>query len=70
VDDFTSPSLIECQRQAILEPDRILVVSEIWREILAEEYGVRPVHLGCLRRRASGDLRVGAVVVVALRPVR
>jgi glycosyltransferase-like protein len=39
VDDFTSPSLIDCQRQAILEPDRILVVSERWREILAEEYG-------------------------------
>lgn len=38
VDDFTSPSLIDCQRQAILEPDRILVVSERWREILAEDY--------------------------------
>ena len=39
VDDFTSPSLIDCQRQAILEPDRILVVSEDWRDILAAEYG-------------------------------
>jgi glycosyltransferase-like protein len=38
VDDFTSPSLIDCQRQAILEPDRVLVVSERWREILADEY--------------------------------
>jgi glycosyltransferase-like protein len=48
VDDFTSPSLIDCQRQAILEPDRILVVSERWREILAEEYGTSAevVHNG------------------------
>ena len=48
VDDFTSPSLIDCQRQAIVEPDRILVVSERWREILAEDYGTRAdvVHNG------------------------
>jgi len=48
VDDFTSPSLIDCQRQAILEPDRILVVSERWREILAEDYGTSAdvVHNG------------------------
>ena len=48
VDDFTSPSLIDCQRQAIVEPDRILVVSERWREILAEEYGTSAevVHNG------------------------
>jgi len=48
VDDFTSPSLIDCQRQAILEPDRILVVSERWREILAEDYGASAdvVHNG------------------------
>jgi len=48
VDDFTTPSLIDCQRQAILEPDRILVVSERWREILAEEYrtSAEVVHNG------------------------
>jgi glycosyltransferase-like protein len=48
VDDFTSPSLIDCQRQAIVEPDRILVVSERWREILADEYGTSAevVHNG------------------------
>jgi len=48
VDDFTSPSLIECQRQAILEPDRILVVSEHWRDILCREYGIAAevVHNG------------------------
>ncbi|MGH3286655.1 MAG: MSMEG_0565 family glycosyltransferase, partial [Streptosporangiaceae bacterium] len=48
VDDFTSPSLIDCQRRAILEPDRILVVSEHWRDLLYREYGTRAqvVHNG------------------------
>ena len=48
VDDFTSPSLIDCQRQAILEPDRILVVSERWQQILADEYrtSAEVVHNG------------------------
>ena len=40
VDDFTSPVLMNCQRQAILEPDLILVVSEVWRQIMADDYGV------------------------------
>jgi len=39
VDDFTTPALIDCQRQAIVEPDRILVVSEQWRTILRDDYG-------------------------------
>jgi glycosyltransferase-like protein len=48
VDDFTSPSLIECQRRAILEPDRILVVSEHWRDLLYHDYGTKAqvVHNG------------------------
>jgi glycosyltransferase-like protein len=48
VDDFTSPSLIDCQRQAIVEPDKILVVSEHWRGILQCEYGTAAevVHNG------------------------
>jgi glycosyltransferase-like protein len=48
VDDFTSASLIECQRQAILEPDKILVVSEHWRDLLGHEYGTaaQVVHNG------------------------
>ena len=56
VDDFTSPSLIDCQRQAIWEPDRILVVSEIWREILASEYGTSAevVHNGVDVARFAG----------------
>ncbi|MCA1836796.1 MAG: glycosyltransferase, partial [Actinobacteria bacterium] len=40
VDDFTTPVLVDCQRKAILEPDRVLVVSEQWRRILTADYGV------------------------------
>jgi glycosyltransferase-like protein len=48
VDDFTTPALITCQRQAILEPDRLLVVSQHWRHLLRQEYGVEAtvVHNG------------------------
>jgi glycosyltransferase-like protein len=40
VDDFTTPVLVSCQREAILEPDRVLVVSDQWRQILRADYGV------------------------------
>lgn len=40
VDDFTSRVLVDCQRQAIVEPDAILAVSEYWRVLLGDEYGV------------------------------
>jgi glycosyltransferase-like protein len=40
VDAFTTPALVDCQRQAILEPDRVLVVSEHWRRRLLDDYGV------------------------------
>ncbi len=40
VDDFTTRALVECQRQAILEPDHVLVVSDWWRRVLEEEHGV------------------------------
>jgi glycosyltransferase-like protein len=43
VDDFESEVLVNCQIQAILEPDQILVVSEIWKNILRSDYGVEPV---------------------------
>ncbi|MBO0849319.1 MAG: MSMEG_0565 family glycosyltransferase [Pseudonocardia sp.] len=48
VDDFTTPALVHCQRQAIVEPDRVLVVSEQWRQILRAEYGrdAEVVHNG------------------------
>jgi glycosyltransferase-like protein len=40
VDDFTTPALVECQRRAITEPDHVLVVSEQWRRILRDDFGV------------------------------
>jgi glycosyltransferase-like protein len=39
VDDFTTAALIECQRQAILEPDQLVVVSQDWRTRLHADYG-------------------------------
>jgi glycosyltransferase-like protein len=41
VDDFSSPSLIECQRRSIVAPDAVLCVSEPWARRLADEFGVR-----------------------------
>lgn len=40
VDDFSSRVLMDCQTAAILEPDLVLVVSEMWRTILLADYGV------------------------------
>jgi glycosyltransferase-like protein len=40
IDDFTTEVLINCQNQAIQEPDRVLVVSDQWRRILLDEHGV------------------------------
>jgi glycosyltransferase-like protein len=40
-DDFTSPSLIECQNRSILGPDALLCVSQPWVERVWREYGVR-----------------------------
>ena len=40
VDDFATPALVQCQRRSIVEPDALLVVSEVWREALARDFGV------------------------------
>jgi glycosyltransferase-like protein len=40
VDDFTSPSLIECQDRSIVAPDHVVCVSQPWVARLAEEFGV------------------------------
>lgn len=40
VDQFSSPSLIECQNRSILDPDALLCVSEPWVRRLAREFGV------------------------------
>jgi len=44
VDDFTSPSLVDCQHRSITEPDHVLCVSRPWIRRLADEFGVR-AHL-------------------------
>lgn len=40
VDDFTSPSLIDCQERSIVGPDHVLCVSAPWVERLREEFNV------------------------------
>lgn len=40
VDDFTTEALIECQRQAIIEPDELIVVSREWQGRLMDEFGL------------------------------
>lgn len=39
VDDFRSPSLIDCQRKSIIEPDYLIVVSDLWKRQLLVEFG-------------------------------
>jgi len=48
VDDFTTSALIECQRKAIEEPDKLVVVSEDWRNRLKADFDVDPtvIHNG------------------------
>ncbi len=48
VDDFVSPVLIECQNHSIYRPDYRLVVSQYWRQRLADEFGVEAmvIHNG------------------------
>jgi glycosyltransferase-like protein len=67
VDDFTTPALIECQRRSIVDPDRVLVVSPIWRQRLADDYGVEAdvVTNGVDFDRFTADPAPG--VVTALR---
>jgi glycosyltransferase-like protein len=58
VDDFDTAKLMDCQRQAILEPDHVLVVSRMWQRILAADYGVHPALVGngvTLGRYESAD---------------
>lgn len=59
VDDFISPSLVECQDRSILAPDFVLCVSHPWIDRLASEFGVQAqlVRNGvdCGRFRAARD---------------
>ena len=58
VDDFDTEKLMDCQRQAISEPDHVLVVSRMWQQILVADYGVHPGLVGNgvdTRRFSSAD---------------
>ena len=59
VDDFTSPSLIECQERSIAGPDRVVCVSRPWVRRLAAEFGVSaglvPNGVDAARFRPSRD---------------
>src|SRR5262249_708589 len=43
VDDFVSPSLIECQNNSIYRPNHRIVVSRTWQRQLLDEFGVDSV---------------------------
>ncbi len=43
IDDFTSPSLVECQLKSIVEPDYVIVVSKFWERELSEKYSLNPI---------------------------
>lgn len=58
VDDFTTQALIDCQRNAILEPDDVLVVSQLWQGQLLTDYGV---HAGIVTNGVRSD-RFGASI--------
>jgi len=42
IDDFTSPSLVECQLKSIVEPDYVLAVSKFWERDLRNKYSLNP----------------------------
>ena len=71
VDDFTTQVLIDCQRKAIEEPDRLIVVSEDWRRQLQTDYGVDAAviyngvdanRFGPITAQRRADVRRGAGV--------
>ena len=71
VDDFTTQALIDCQRQAISEPDQVLVVSDQWRRILEADYAVRAtvVRNGVdVRRFQRADRRLAASLRESIGP--
>ena len=58
VDDFTSPSLIECQDRSILEPDHVVCVSQPWVERLRAR--LRRARRARLQRRRPAPLPAAA----------
>jgi glycosyltransferase-like protein len=40
IDEFTSPSLIECQLKSVVEPDYVIAVSKYWEKELKQQYSL------------------------------
>lgn len=59
IDDFTTETLINCQRQAVLEPDSLVVVSDHWRRLLRRDNRVdaQVIHNGVDAHRFGPVLR-------------
>jgi glycosyltransferase-like protein len=67
LDDFTTPSLVDCQHRSVREPDRVLAVSDHWRGELARLYGLDApvVHNGVDARRFGGPAPIDAAALRA-----
>ncbi|MCI0709249.1 MAG: MSMEG_0565 family glycosyltransferase [Chloroflexi bacterium] len=48
IDDFTTPTLIQCQNDSVYRPDQRIVVSHYWQRRLHDEFGVdsQVIHNG------------------------
>ena len=66
IDDFTTQVLIDCQRAAVVEPDRIVVVSKHWQSLVEGEFdvdatviynGVDPVRFAPIPQAERSHLR-------------
>lgn len=57
IDDFTTPSLVECQHRSVLDPDHLLTVSDSWRRQLRQSYAVEAdvIHNGVDTTRFNAE---------------
>lgn len=63
LDDFTTPSLVDCQHRSVHEPDHVLAVSDHWRAELARQYDLDApvIHNGVDVARFAGHPPIDAV---------
>ncbi|GGG08691.1 MSMEG_0565 family glycosyltransferase [Paenibacillus abyssi] len=62
LDDFTTPALVDCQNQSVVQPQALVTVSEYWSRRMKAEYGRASslIHNGVEDRffhKAGGDSR-------------
>jgi glycosyltransferase-like protein len=65
VDDFTTQALVDCQRQAIIEPDELIVVSRQWQRILRQDFNLEAmvIHNGVNTARLARPTGLDTVAV-------